>query len=80
VENKGQYFVKMTQDRVYQICLKGKKDALSRRREQLSMREAAIKRQEQELKIREAVLKNKKDAAEPSLGRDRKGKQQRYTQ
>jgi hypothetical protein len=44
------------------------------------MREAAIKRQEQELKIREAALKNKKDAAESSSGRDRKGKQPRCTQ
>jgi hypothetical protein len=44
------------------------------------MREAAIKRQEQELKIREAALKNKKDAAESSPGRDRKGKQPRCTQ
>ena len=66
--------------RVDQIRLKGKEDDLARRREQLSMREAAIKRQEQELKIREAALKNKKDAAEPSLGRDRKGKQPRCTQ
>ena len=64
--------------RVDQIRLKGKEDDLARR-EQLSMREAAIKRQEQELKIREAALKNKKDAAEPSLGRGRKGKQPRCT-
>ena len=56
VENKGQYFVKMTQAcelerqmwheqerrlRVYQIRLKGKMDELARRREQLSLREAA---------------------------------------
>ena len=95
VETKGQYYVKMTQERemvhkireeqerrvrVDQIRLKGKEDDLARRREQLSMREAAIKRQEQELKIREAVLKNKKDAAEPSSERDRKGKQPRCTQ
>ena len=66
--------------RVDQIRLKGKEDDLARRREQLSMREAAIKRQEQELKIREAALKNKKDAVEPSSGRNRKGKQPRCTQ
>ena len=95
VETKGQYYVKMTQERemvrkireeqerrvrVDQIHLKGKEDDLARRREQLSMREAAIKRQEQELKIWEAALKNKKDAAEPSLGHDRKRKQPRCTQ
>ena len=66
--------------RVEQIRLKGKEDDLARRREQLSMREATIKRQEQEFKIREAALKNKKDAAEPFSGRDRKGKQPRCTQ
>jgi len=61
--------------RVDQIRLKGKEDDLARRREQLSMREAAIKRQEQELKVRE-----QENVAEPSLGRDRKGKQPRCTQ
>ena len=65
--------------RVDQILLKGKEDELARRREKLSLREAAIKRQEQELKFREAALKNKKDAAEPSSGRNRKGKQPRCT-
>lgn len=95
VENKGQYFVKMTQERemvrkireeqerrvsVDHIRLNGKEDELARRREQLSLREAAIKRQEQELKVREAAHKKKKDAAEPSSGRDRKGKQPRCTQ
>ena len=99
VENKGQYFVKMTQAReverqmrleqerrvrVDQIRLKGKEDELQRRREQLSLREAAIKRQEEELQAREAALKTKsdrkKDAAEPSSRRDKKGKQPRYTQ
>jgi hypothetical protein len=44
------------------------------------MRKAAIKRIEQELKIRKAALKNKKDAAEPSSGRNRKGKQPHCTQ
>ena len=76
VENKGQYFVKMTQAcelerqmwheqerrlRVYQIRLKGKMDELARRREQLSLREAAIKHQEEEFQAREATLKNKSD-------------------
>ena len=68
--------------RVDQIHLKGKEDELARRREQLTLREAAIKpqEQEQELKVREEALKNKKDATEPSSGRDRKGKQPRCTQ
>ena len=68
--------------RVDQIHLKGKEDELARRREQLTLREAAIKpqEQEQELKVWEQALKNKKDAAEPSSGRDRKGKQPRCTQ
>ena len=46
------------------------------------MHEAAIKhqKQEQELKVWEEALKNKKDAAEPSSGRDGKGKQPRCTQ
>ena len=66
--------------RVDQIHLNGKEDELARKREQLSLHEATIKRQEQELKFREAALKNKKDAAEPSSGRNRKGKQPCYTQ
>jgi hypothetical protein len=58
MENKGQYFVKMTQAReverqmqveqewrlrVDQIHLKGKEDELARSWEQLSLREATIK-------------------------------------
>ena len=68
--------------RVDQIHLKGKEDELARRREQLSLCEAAIKpqEQEQELKVWEEALKNKKDAAEPSSRRVRKGKQLRCTQ
>lgn len=95
VENKAQYFVRMTQARevdrkireekerrvmMEQIHLKGKEDHLARRREQLNLREAAIKRREEELQAREAALNNKRDAAEPSSGRDKKGKQPRYTQ
>ena len=67
--------------RVDQIHLKGKEDEVARRREPLSLHEAAIKhqKQEQELKVWEEALKNKKDAAEPSSGSDRKGKQPRCT-
>ena len=65
--------------RMDQIRLKGKEDVLAWRREQLSLCEAAIKRKKKEHEAREAALKNKKDAVEPSSGRDRKGKQQRYT-
>jgi len=86
VETKGQYLVKMTQARKAerqtreQIRLKSKEDDLARRREQLSLHETTIKRKEQELKFREAALKNKNDAAEPSSGRDKMGKQPRCTQ
>ena len=83
--NQRPNLLKMTQAREAewqtreQIRLKAKEDELARRREQLNLHEAAIKRKEQELKFCEAALKNKKDAVEPSSGRDRKGKQQRYT-
>ena len=86
VETKGQYLVKMTQAREAerqtreQIRLKAKEDELARMREQLNPREAAIKRKEQELKFREAAVNNKNDAAEPSSGRNIKGKQPRCTQ
>ena len=63
-----------------QIRLKAKEDELARMREQLNPREAAIKRKEQELKFREAAVNNKNDAAEPSSGRNIKGKQPCCTQ
>jgi uncharacterized protein YecA (UPF0149 family) len=95
VENKAQYFVRMTQARevdrkirednerrvrMEQIRLQGREEQLARRREELNLREANIKRREEELQAREAALRNKREGAEPSSRREKTGKHPRYTQ